>query len=36
MAKMYLGKDEYPFRTEDEERIIVRVVAEAVDWRPGR
>ncbi len=33
MAKKYLGKDEYPFRRPAEERIIVRVVADAVDWR---
>lgn len=36
MAKKYLGKDEYPFRKEGEERIIVRVAAEAVDWRRPR
>ncbi len=37
MAKKYLDKDEYPFRQEGEERIIVRVVPEAVDWHaPSR
>ncbi len=37
MAKKYLDKDEYPFRSPGEERIVVRVVAEAVDWhRPRR
>ena len=35
MAKKYLGEDEYPFRKEGEERIIVRVSAEAVDWHAG-
>ena len=35
MAKKYLGKDEYPFRKEGEERIIVRIVTEAVDWHAG-
>ncbi len=32
MARKYLGKDSYPFRQPGEERIIVRVVPEAVDW----
>ncbi len=32
MAKKYLGKDEYPFHAPGEERIIVRVVPDAVDW----
>jgi PPOX class probable F420-dependent enzyme len=33
MAKKYLDADSYPYRRADEERIIVRVVTEAVDWR---
>ena len=36
MAKKYMGVDEYPFRSPTEERIIVRVAAEAVDWHPPR
>jgi PPOX class probable F420-dependent enzyme len=36
MAMKYLGKDEYPFRKPDEERIIVRITADAVDWHRGR
>lgn len=37
MAKKYLGKDEYPFRKTGEQRIIVRIRPEAVDWhRPRR
>ena len=36
MAKKYMGKDEYPFRKPGEERIIVRVVTEAVDFRAPR
>ena len=36
MAKKYLGKDEYPYRTAAEQRIIVRVAAEAVDWHRPR
>ena len=36
LAKKYLGKDEYPFRKPGEQRIIVRVVAEAVDFRRPR
>ncbi len=36
MAKKYLGKDEYPFRRKGEERIIVRIRTEAVDWRTPR
>ncbi len=36
MAQKYLGKDTYPFRQPGEERILVRVVPEAVDWTPPR
>ena len=36
LAKKYLGKDEYPFRRPAEQRIIVRVAAEAVDWHRPR
>ncbi len=37
MAKKYLDKDAYPFRQEGEERIIVRVVPETIDWHaPSR
>ena len=36
MAKKYLDKDEYPFRKEGEERIIVRVATEAVDFHRPR
>ena len=36
MAKKYLGKDEYPFRTQGEQRIIVRVATEAVDFHRPR
>ena len=36
MAKKYLGKDEYPFRKPDEQRIIVRVATEAVDFHRPR
>lgn len=36
MAHKYLGEEGYPFRREGEQRIIVRVAAEAVDWhRPS-
>lgn len=30
MAKKYLGKDRYPMHSDDEERVIVRVVPDAV------
>ena len=30
LAKKYLGKDEYPFRQEGEQRIIVRIQPERV------
>ena len=33
LAKKYLGKDEYPFRTSEETRVIVRVVPESVITR---
>ena len=36
MAKKYLDEDTYPFRREGEERIIVRIAADAVDWRGPR
>ncbi len=36
MAQKYLGQDTYPFRQPGEERILVRVVPEAVDWTPPR
>lgn len=36
MAKKYLDEDEYPFRSPSEERIIVRVVPDAVDWHAPR
>jgi len=31
LAKKYLGKDEYPWRSQDEERITVRITPEKVD-----
>jgi PPOX class probable F420-dependent enzyme len=31
LAKKYLGKDEYPFRTDTEQRISVRIEPERVD-----
>lgn len=31
LAKKYLGKDEYPFRSADEQRIKVRISPEKVD-----
>jgi len=31
LAKKYLGKDEYPFRSPDEQRISVRIRPERVD-----
>ena len=36
MAKKYMDKDEYPFLQPGEERIIVRVNADAVTWYTGR
>jgi PPOX class probable F420-dependent enzyme len=30
LAKKYLGKDEYPFRTAEEQRVSVRIVPERV------
>ena len=36
LAKKYMDADTYPFRAPDEQRIMVRVVADAVDWRPPR
>jgi PPOX class probable F420-dependent enzyme len=35
MAKKYLDKDEYPFRTPDEVRLLVRVRPEKVKVRGG-
>ena len=35
MAKKYMDKDEYPLRKEGEERIIVRITPDAVDWHSG-
>ncbi|MBB4664093.1 PPOX class F420-dependent oxidoreductase [Conexibacter arvalis] len=35
MAKKYLGQDEYPFRQPGEERIIVRIEPERVNYRGG-
>ena len=31
LAKKYLGKDEYPFRSPDETRVSVRITPEKVD-----
>lgn len=36
MARKYIGKDRYPFAQPGEERIIVRVTPEAVDYTPPR
>ena len=36
MAKKYMDKDEYPFLQDGEERVIVRVNADAVTWYTGR
>lgn len=33
LAKRYLGKDEYPFRTPDEQRVIFRLTPERVVLR---
>jgi PPOX class probable F420-dependent enzyme len=33
MSRKYLGKD-YPFLSEGEERVIVRITPEAVDFHP--
>jgi PPOX class probable F420-dependent enzyme len=33
LAKKYIGKDEYPFRSPDEQRITVRIKADRVDGR---
>jgi len=30
LAKKYLGKDEYPFRNPEEQRVTVRIVPERV------
>lgn len=31
LAKKYLGKDEYPYRTQDEQRVSVRIRADHVE-----
>jgi|SRR5579862_6702583 len=31
LAKKYLGKDEYPFRKPDEQRVLVRITPDRVD-----
>ena len=36
MAKKYLDADEYPFRKPEEERVIVRIDPEAVQYYPPR
>ena len=36
MAKKYLGVDTYPMRTPDEQRIIVRITPEAVQYMAPR
>jgi PPOX class probable F420-dependent enzyme len=33
LAKKYLGKDEYPFRRQDEQRVTVRIRPDRVDSR---
>jgi PPOX class probable F420-dependent enzyme len=35
LAKKYLGKDEYPFRQEGEQRVLFRVEPESVTLRGG-
>jgi PPOX class probable F420-dependent enzyme len=32
MARKYIGKERYPFSQPGEERIIVRITPESVDW----
>ena len=34
LAKKYLGVDVYPGHRPDQERIIVRITPQAVDWHP--
>ena len=34
LAKKYLGVDVYPGHRADQQRIIVRITPEAVDWHP--
>lgn len=36
LAKRYLGVDEYPYRSPDEQRVIVKVEPEKVGYTPPR
>ncbi len=35
LAKKYLGKESYPFRTQGEQRVIVRVQPDRIPMQPG-